>query len=153
MALIVTDALKFRESESDQFKRLSLSANFNAPVPISQGGTGANNAADARENLGLWSVDYAQAQDISALTSLNGTFTAPDNGFIFGELVKDDDSADTQYELKVGNKIVVRYRVWPSNVFYSSFCIPIAKGETITVSRCTNMYFPESLYLPKFVAI
>lgn len=122
-------------------------------VPLNKGGTGANNAADARTNLGLWSVDYAQAQDISALTSLNGTFTAPDNGFIFGELVKDDDSADTQYELKVGNKIVVRYRVWPSNVFYSSFCIPIAKGDTITVSRCTNMYFPESLYFPKFVAI
>lgn len=53
MALIVTDALKFRESENDQFRRLSLSANFNAPVPISQGGTGADNAADARANLAV----------------------------------------------------------------------------------------------------
>lgn len=53
MALIVTDALKFRESENDQFRRLSLSANFNTPVPVSQGGTGADNAADARANLAV----------------------------------------------------------------------------------------------------
>ena len=98
-------------------------------------------------------LSYAQAQDISALTSENGTFTAPDYGFIFGQLVKDNDSADSQYELKIGNKIVVRYRAGASDVSYSSFCIPIVKGGTIIASRCTNMYFPESLYLPKFVAI
>lgn len=53
MALIVTDALKFRESENDQFRRLSLSANFNTPVPVSQGGTGATTAAQAAKNLNV----------------------------------------------------------------------------------------------------
>lgn len=64
MALIVTDALKFRESENDQFRRLSLSANFNTPVPVSQGGTGADNAADAITNLGFESgANYCKLPD------------------------------------------------------------------------------------------
>lgn len=117
------------------------------PVTSVNGQTG-DVAVKAFSNLA-----YSQAQDISALTSLNGTFTAPDYGFIFGELVKDDNSIESQYELKVGDKIVVRYQTGTTDVFYSSFCIPIAKGDTITVSRCSNIFFSNSLYYPKFVAI
>lgn len=104
-------------------------------------------------NNAFSNLAYSQAQDISALTSLNGTFIAPDYGFVFGELVKDDNSSVSSYELQVGNKIVVRYQAGTSDVFYSSFCIPIAKGATVIVSRCSNMYFAESLYFPKFIAI
>lgn len=51
--LLVTDSLKYRESTSDPFQKLSLSANFDAPVAVENGGTGADNAADARVNLGI----------------------------------------------------------------------------------------------------
>lgn len=117
------------------------------PVNSVNGQTGAV-VVKAFSNL-----SYTQAQDISALTSLNGTFTAPDYGFIIGQLVKDENLFESQYELKVGNKIVVRYQTGTTDVFYSSFCIPIAKGDTITVSRCSNIYFSNSLYFPKFIAI
>ena len=60
--LLVTDSLKYRESTSDPFQKLSLSANFDAPVPISEGGTGADNAADARINLG---VDGLQLKSVT----------------------------------------------------------------------------------------
>ena len=96
---------------------------------------------------------YSQAQDISALAALNGTFLTPDNGFIFGQLVKDADASDAQYELQIGGKIVVRYQSGANNAVYSSFCVPVSKGSNIIVTRCVNMYFTGTTYLPKFVAI
>lgn len=53
MAIVVSDTLKFRETENDPWQRLALSADFDSPVPVSMGGTGADNAADARTNLGI----------------------------------------------------------------------------------------------------
>ena len=67
--LLVTDSLKYRESTSDPFQKLSLSANFDAPVAIEAGGTDADNAADARINLGAAPMPTV----IVSNTSLSGS--------------------------------------------------------------------------------
>ena len=83
--LLVTNSLKFRESTSDPFQKLSLSANFDAPVAVENGGTGADNAADARTNLGAAPMPTV----IVSNTSLSGsnyfsdaTYTVSGNGVV-----------------------------------------------------------------------
>lgn len=63
--------LQFRETKNDPWQKLS--ADFGSPVPVSMGGTGANNAADARVNLGI--LDYVYPVG-SIYMSVNATSPA-----------------------------------------------------------------------------
>lgn len=63
--------LQFRETKNDPWQKLS--ADFGSPVPVSMGGTEANNAADARVNLGI--LDYVYPVG-SIYMSVNATSPA-----------------------------------------------------------------------------
>ena len=106
--------------------------------------------ASGKVNLYNYAPDYANKQLITALRELNGTYTVPENGFIFAGLIKNNDDAISEYIVTSCGITVIRYYSSARN--YNSAIIPVKKGDVLSCTTSVNMYWADN-YGPYFIPL
>mgnify|MGYP004461796629 CR=1 FL=1 len=80
---------------------------------------------------------------VDALKTQGGTWTAPSDGYLFLALVKRSDENTSEYMAQMYGMAIIRYKALDSVQVYTTSIVPLKKGDTITCTVSTNMYFSE----------
>lgn len=86
--------------------------------------------------------NYSASNRISVteLTTVGGTWTAPSNGIILINAVKNNDNSSSEIIIKINGIIDIRYKAGSASVFYCTQYVPLKKGDVLETQQYINIY-------------
>lgn len=87
--------------------------------------------------------DWSKKTLVDELKTQGGTWTAPSDGYLFLALVKRTDSETSEYMAQMYGMTIIRFKALDSVQVYTTSIVPLKKGDTITCTASTNMFFSE----------
>ena len=88
--------------------------------------------------------NYSASNNIAVteLTTVGGTWTAPNNGVLKIYAVKDKDGLMSEITIRINNdpNNEIRYKCSDGTILYCTQYIPLKKGDTLQTRDFTNIY-------------
>jgi hypothetical protein len=139
---LVTDGVDDIEASQHNTPLLDIAGDANDPRPIVAGGTGANNATDARTNLGLDSADNAYRRG-----NILGT-VSESAGVPTGAIIDGGSNSNGRYIRYADGTQICTHQLSPSDSANTTWTYPIAfsatpqvfgnsTNETLAIVICT----------------
>lgn len=99
-------------------------------------------ASAVKDTLIVPNYSASNMIDVTELTTLGGTWTAPSNGVLRIYGVKDNDSITSQIRIMINSSSdsEIMYRATDSSICYTTQYVPLKKGDFLKTMAFTNIF-------------